>query len=177
VFAAAAKVGIKLSWDKTVIAQPVVDFAGWTICKDGISANKKMLQALQEFPTPKDKTELRLFFGLAKQLAIFTDQKATMIGPLKFLLKKEQSWFWDGSLQKAFEEARRQLSLPSKLAYYDPTKELELHSDASRLNGMGFILMQLESDGTKRVLEAGSRVCSDAKTRYSIPELELAGVV
>ena len=62
------------------------------------------------------------------------------------------------------------------LINFDPTRPTELHTDASRTNGLGYMLMQKENDAWKMV-SCGSRFISDTERRYSMVELELLGVV
>ncbi|XP_033127852.1 uncharacterized protein K02A2.6-like [Anneissia japonica] len=44
------------------------------------------------------------------------------------------------------------------------------------LLSIGYVLMQLHSDGTWKTVQAGSRHLSDTETRYAVIELELLGV-
>ena len=54
----------------------------------------------------------------------------------------------------------------------------ELITDASRLHGLGFSLIQYEHNSiTPQIIQCGSRTLSDCETRYSTVELELLGVV
>ena len=62
------------------------------------------------------------------------------------------------------------------LTNFDPNRPTELHTDASRTNGLGYMLMQKENDAWKMV-SCGSRFISDTERRYSMVELELLGVV
>ena len=59
---------------------------------------------------------------------------------------------------------------------FDPKKPTELHTDAARTKGLGFVLLQ-EQKGEKKLVQCGSRFLGDAETRYSMVELELLGVV
>jgi hypothetical protein len=58
------------------------------------------------------------------------------------------------------------------LAYYDPTRLTALHTDASRLRGLGFILKQQQTNGDWKMVQAGSRLIVPAKSRYAMIELE-----
>ena len=177
VFRACRAANIKLNRDKAVLVQQEVKFAGSIISKEGIRADPELLAALAEFPQPRNKTDLRAFLGLAEQVAKFTSQKSTVIGPMRCLLTKGQDWFWDENMQKQFERARREMTRPQCLARYSPDKPLFLYTDASCINGLGFILMQEEPDGRRLIVEAGSRCLTGAETRYAVVELELCGVV
>ena len=60
-----------------------------------------------------------------------------------------------------------------ELAFYNPERETTLHVDASRLNGLGFILKQRDANTNEWwMVQAGSRFLSPAESRYAIIELE-----
>ena len=66
--------------------------------------------------------------------------------PMKPLLKKGIKFQWLPEYQAAFERARDHLASNKCLAYYDPRLPTRLVVDASRLNGLGFVLKQLQLD-------------------------------
>ena len=169
--------GIALNRDKFVYASTEVTFAGLRLSRKGFSIDPGLLQAVREFPTPTDKTDVRSFFGLINQLGSFTDKIAELSQPLKPLLKGEYEFAWNEAHQEAFDQVRQELTKSDAvIAYYDPKKPTSLHTDASRLKGLGFVLKQQQPDGTWRMVQAGSRFLSDAETRYAMIELELLGV-
>ena len=77
--------------------------------------------------------------------------------------------------QTTFEHARRVLTDVADLAFYDTKNPTALHTDASRLFGLGFLLKQQDTAGHWRLIQAGSRFLSDAETRYAMIELECLG--
>ena len=171
------KYRIKLGRSKAVVAVPQVKFAGAIVNEYGTQPDPELLQALEEFPTPKSRTDLRAFLGLAEQLGTYTNQKARTIGPLRILLKSAQSWFWDGEMQRAFEKTRAAMTSANRLARYNSALPAVLETDASCLHGMGYALFQIEKDGRKLLVEAGSRCLTPAETRYAVVELEMAASV
>ena len=60
-------------------------FAGFQLSKDGYRVDTTITDAITQFPTPSNRTDLRAFFGL-NQLAASTDSVATLLGPLRPLL-------------------------------------------------------------------------------------------
>ena len=155
---------------------PEVVFAGFLINPVGYRINPALTDALQAFPVPKSQTDLRSFMGLANQICQFTEDIAKLLVPFKDLLKKGQSFVWTDDHQKAFEKARCELSEPKWLTYFALDRPTRLYTDASRLNGLGFILKQLV-DGQWKVVQAGSRFLSSAESRYAMIELELLAIV
>jgi len=115
--------------------------------------------------------------GLINQTTTFTDKIAEMANPLKSLLKKKVDYVWTGDHQEAFEKARTELADVRQLAYFDHRRPTRLYTDASRLNGLGFVVKQLQPDDqTWKIVQARSRFLSSAETRYAMVELELLAI-
>ena len=85
---------------------------------------------------------------------------------------------WNQILESAFHNVKKLLTDAdgTVLAPYDPYTQLQIYTDASRLNGYGWIAIQ-EKDGLRRLIECGSCTITDSNRRnYSVSELELAAV-
>ena len=67
--------GITLSRKKLQAGRRVM-FAGYVVSDKGVEADPAKLSAIRNFPTPKSQKELRSFWGLAQQLAVFTPEVA-----------------------------------------------------------------------------------------------------
>ena len=175
-FLEAAKTsGITLNLNKIQYSQPEVSFGGFVISSTGYKPNAKLLQALSEFPTPVNRTDMKSFFGLANQLSQFKPELSEALTPLKDLLKTRTPWLWLPHHEEAFKQAREILSSVSQLNYYNPSRPVRIAADASRLNGLGFIMKQQEKDHWIPV-QAGSRMLTDAERNYAMVELELLAI-
>ena len=161
----------KVQWDKSEVL-----FGGFLLDPQGYRLDPALNKALSEFPVPTSPTDVRSFFGLSNQLCNFSDEIADKLAPIKSLLKKGVMFQWLPEHQKAFEEAREHLASPKTLAYYCPRRPTRLIVDASRLNGLGFILKQQQDDEKWRPVQAGSRFLSSAETRYAMIELECLAI-
>ncbi|KAG0721036.1 Retrovirus-related Pol polyprotein from transposon opus [Chionoecetes opilio] len=76
----------------------------------------------------------------------------------------------------AMQAVKKALSSTPVLAHFDPALPTVLQTDASRLKGLGYALLQRH--GTKlRLVHCGSRFLSDTETRCAVVELELLAVV
>ena len=93
----------------------------------------------------------------------------------KHLLKKGQRFTWNDDLQATFEAVRRHLTSTKTLAFYPPDRKTRLISDASRNNGVGFVLKQ-EINGIWKPVQAGSRFLTETEARYAMVELELLAI-
>ena len=64
---------------------------------------------------------------------------------------------------------------PPVLAFFNPSLPTALQTDASRLNGLSYALLQRHGDQW-RLVQCGSRFLSDTESRYATIELELLAV-
>ena len=178
VFQRCADNGFILSLKKFEIGTSV-EFAGFVVSDKGVFPSPKRLAAIAEFPVPKDITALRGFLGLCNQLAIFVPNLAALSSGLRELLKKNVVFRWlpDHSLQ--FSAIKKALVGRLSLHHFDERLHTKLVTDASKLNGIGFILMQttsVDSDVPVSVLQCGSRSLNDAERNYSTIELECLAI-
>jgi hypothetical protein len=167
---------ITLGAAKFKFAANSVPFAGYVVGSDGIAADPEKLSAIADFPRPVNITQLRSFLGLVGQLADFSDEISAAAGPLRPLLRQGNQFVWSADQEKAFETVKRALISPPVLANFDPSAETVLQTDASRKNGLGYVLLQRQGDHWK-LIQCGSRFVSDTESRYAMVELELLAVV
>ena len=168
--------GISLNLGKLQLAKRSVKFAGFVVSGEGYGPNPQLTEALSAFPTPRNISDLRSFFGLVNQLASFVDNIAELMEPLRPLLKPRNIFKWEDHHQEAFQKMKTNLTSVPTLGFFDPTRPTTLATDASRKKGLGFILRQADADGKWHVIQAGSRFLSDAESRYATIELEALAV-
>ena len=96
--------------------------------------------------------------------------------PLRPLLSPKNVFRWEEYHQQAFQKAKENLTSVPTLGFFDPTRPTTLATDASRKNGLGFVLRQADLDGRSHVIQAGSRFISDTEARYAPIELEALAV-
>ena len=170
------KQGITLNPEKFEFLQSSVDYVGYRVSCDGVKADPKKVEAIQNFPAPTNITELRSFMGLANQLGGFSSQLSKAAEPFRDLMKPKNAFLWTPAHNAAFEETKEVLCSPPVLAPFDPRLPTTLQTDASRLKRLGFALLQKHGD-TWKITQAGSRFTTDTELRYAMVELELLAVV
>ena len=161
---------------KFVFATPTAHFCGYNISKDGVSVDPAKVQAVGDFPVPTTLRELRSFYGIVNQLADFSPEVASAAGTLRELLSPKKEFVWTPAHQMSFEAVKKALSSPPVLAHFDSSLPTVLQTDASRLTGLGYALLQRHQTRW-RLVQCGSRFLSDAESRYAVVELELLPVV
>ena len=170
--------GITLSKSKFEVGTSV-NFAGYTISANGVSADKEKIRAISDFPTPKNVKDIRSFLGLANQLAEFVFELASASNPLRKLLKKNVPFTWTEEEEKSFAKVKEILTSTPVLNLFDVKKETILLTDASNLYGLGYALVQIDPKDPKKkfnLIRCGSRSVSDTESRYAPIELEALAI-
>jgi hypothetical protein len=163
-----------LSRKKFVIGEEI-EFAGLFINANGIKPDPAQVEALRKFPRPKDITGVRSFLGLANQLSGFVPDFAHMTKALRGLTGKNATFIWLHDHEKEFEEVKKLLTSDMVVTHFDPSLDVVVLTDASRLHGLGFVMGHIV-DGGLQVVMCGSKSLTPAQQRYSTVELECLGV-
>ena len=153
-----------------------VKFAGNIISADGIKPDPEKVQAIKDFPVPTDLTSLRSFLGLANQLGFFIPDLAQATKALRQLLQKDVAYIWLEEHQNAFDTVKEMLTSDLLVKPFNPNLPTQLLTDASRLYGLGYALLQHEDDGTPRLIRCNSRSLSATESRYATIELECLAI-
>ncbi|XP_068226846.1 uncharacterized protein [Palaemon carinicauda] len=161
---------------KICFAKRAVDFCGYKISSHGYTVDSRKVMAIADFPVPQNITDLRSFMGLVNQLGSFSSVIAREAQPLRDLLKQRNEWCWTAQHDLSFRRVKEALTVPPVLAHFDATLPTMLQTDASRLHGLGFALLQKHGTDWK-LTQCGSRFLSDVETRYSVIELEMTAVL
>ncbi|NJL71582.1 MAG: DDE-type integrase/transposase/recombinase [Candidatus Competibacteraceae bacterium] len=95
---------------------------------------------------------------------------------MRKLLKKSTAFQWLPEMQIEFEKCKEILTSNLVVSHFDSSLKTSLLTDASRLKGLGYALLQERADGVKVLIECGSRSLNPAESRYSTIELEALGI-
>ena len=83
---------------------PIVDLAGFTITMDSVRPCSKYLQAIQDFHTPRNITDIFSWFGLVNNVS-YTYIMALRMQPYRQLLKPGTTITWSRELDEIFKES------------------------------------------------------------------------
>ena len=125
------------------------------------------IQALQDLPTPQTQKELQSFLGLINYLQSF-------LPDLSHKTKVVNNWDWTPSTDASFHHLKQWICntlLKTTLAYYDHTKPVEIHTDASEY-GLGTALIQ-----NNKPVAFASKTLTAMESRYTNIEHECLSVV
>ena len=149
----------------------ILKFLGHIVCADGIKVDPEKIQALMDWPPPKNVTDVRQFMGLANYFRKFIQGLSSLAKPLTDLTKTDTSWAWDASEQKAFDGIKQALCSAPTLRMPDTQKPFTVVCDASDF-GIGAVLMQADHP-----VAYFSKLLNQAQRNYTVTERELLAVV
>jgi hypothetical protein len=156
---------------KCHFALPEVEFLGHMVSEKGIKVDPRKVKIVQEWPVPKNVSEVRSFLGLANYFRRFVHAYSTIARPLHALTAKDASWQWTSECQSAFQLLKDKLTAAPVLAAPDFSKPFEVVADASDFT-LGAILLQ---EGRPVAFE--SRKLTPAECNYITGEKELLAVM
>jgi hypothetical protein len=133
------KYGIRVKKSKCRFMQKWIRFLGLIIDALGLHASTEKVEAVLKAPRPLNVKQLRSFLGMMNYYRKFIPSLATILKPLTSLLQQNTRWCWSNASAKAFEEAKRLLTVSPVLAHYDPVLPMRLAADASS-HGVGAVI-------------------------------------
>ena len=181
VLKAAKEHGLTFSRSKLRYGQKV-KFGGFMLdCTSGtveVKPDPGLMANIAEFPLPKDVSALRAFLGLVQQVSSWMCDLKHSTVKMRKLLTKDAAFHFTEEMIKEFEDCKKRMTQTNNLNPFDPDLECILLTDASKLFGLGFILIQRRASGEGyNIVQAGSLAVSPTQSRYAIIELEMLGVV
>jgi hypothetical protein len=152
-----------------------VDFLGHTVSAQGISTDKEKVKAVQDWPVPRNPTEVAAFLGLANFYRRFVKNFSTTAYALTELTRKEKPFEWTEAAQASFDGLKASLCAAPVLAPPARDEPYTIDCDASAF-AIGAVLSQGEGD-TYRVVAYESRKLLPAERNYLNHDRETLSVV
>ena len=91
------------------------------------------------------------------------------------LLKKDITWLWLDDHENSFLEVKKLLTSKTVIHPFDEEANTFLLTDASRLHGLGFALIQ-RKDNLHFLIQCGSCSLTPTQQRYATIELECMAI-
>ncbi|WVZ97973.1 hypothetical protein U9M48_043468 [Paspalum notatum var. saurae] len=138
---------------------------------EGVLVDPNKIEAVSNWKTPRNVTEIRSFLGLAKYYRRFIENFSKIAKPMTELLKDKVSFEWNDKCEKSFQCLKDKLTTTPVLTLPDLQEDFVVYCDASR-QGLGCVLMQ-----DNHVISYASRQLRAHEEKYPTHDLELAAVV
>jgi hypothetical protein len=129
------------NFSKCTFCKDKVIFLGYVVSAQGVEVDESKIEAIKNWSTPLNVSQVRSFHGLAGFYRRFVKDFSTIAAPLNELTKKGVEFTWGQTQQESFDMLKKQLTEAPLLVLPDFTKNFEIECDASRI-GIGGILMQ-----------------------------------
>lgn len=170
-FERARQHGVKLNKAKCQFGLSQVKYVGHIISSSGISVDPDKVVDIVNMPSPDDKKGVQRILGSLNFFARYIPDMSTITHPIRELLKKNISFIWTPTHEKAFAHIKRTLSHAPVLGYYDVTKDIILQADSSSV-GLGACILQ---EG--KPIAYASRSLTPTQVNYAQIEKELLAIV
>jgi hypothetical protein len=93
-------VNLELNLGKCCFCAQQIVFLGHVVTRQGSYHDPKKIQAVKDFPIPKNVTNVRAFLGLTRDYRNFVRRHAKIVMPFFDLTKKDQSFLWTHAYQE-----------------------------------------------------------------------------
>ena len=118
-----------------------VTFLGHIVFVEGIRVDHAKIEAIMNWKSPQNVTDVRSFLGLARYYRRFVKGFSVIAFTLTKLLRKGVKFEWDDKCQSSFVQLKKIPVEAPVLTQPTPGREYALYSDAPKIS-LGCVLMQ-----------------------------------
>jgi hypothetical protein len=121
--------------------QRQIHYLGHIISEEGIVVDPEKVQAIREWPAPRNVAEVRSFMGLVGYYRRFIAGFSKIAHSITSLQKKEKKFQWTEECESSFQRLKQLLTSAPILKIADPNKDYVVCTDACK-EGLGGVLSQ-----------------------------------
>ncbi|GBG89995.1 hypothetical protein CBR_g50086 [Chara braunii] len=129
----------KANRDKCEFVRQELEYLGHFVTPEGISPLSEKIQAIQEWPEPRNVTDVRSFLGLAGYYQRFINGYSKIAAHLTKLQCEDRPFDFDEDARESFLALKAALFSAEVLRIYDPLLPTRVTTDASGY-GIGAVL-------------------------------------
>ena len=129
-----SKAGCTFNPEKFQFASDEVNFLGFKITREGLDPTDEFVNNIKSFPTPKNLTDVRAWFGTINQIS-YTFAIAEQMAPFRTLLSSKLPFMWSPELDQAFQQSKMEIirQCSAGVRKFDQTRHTALATDWSRM--------------------------------------------
>jgi hypothetical protein len=120
--------------------QKKIHYLGHIISEEGITVDPEKVQAIREWPVPRNVTEARSFMGLASYYRRFIAGFSKIVHAITSLQRKEKKFQWIDECESSFQQLKKLLTSAPILKIADPDKDYVVCIDVCK-EGLGGVLI------------------------------------
>ncbi|EYC34079.1 hypothetical protein Y032_0001g233 [Ancylostoma ceylanicum] len=169
------QIGMELKASKCEFARKEIKSLGFILSKDGIKPNPEKTKAIDEYPTPKNPTDIKAFLGMCSFFRRFVHNFASIASPLTALTKKDTPFIWALECETAMNLLKQALTTAPILVAPRLGSPFVIETDSSGEAAAG--VLKQEQDDLLRVIAYASRTLTVHESRYPAIVLEALGLV
>ena len=100
------------------------------VTKEGILVDPKKIKAIEDWPVPKDVTDVRSFMGITGYYRWFIEGFSRIANPITSLQKKGKKFDWNQKCEDSFKKLKTLLTTAPILRIANPNKYFIVCTDA-----------------------------------------------
>ena len=168
---------LAINLDKLQLAQPQVKFMGHLVSADGIRPLPERIELVRRFEKPRTRTDMNSFLGLVAYIIGNQQPRLSeLTTPMRRLAAESDVLKWNEKAEKEFQELKDAVQRSVNLGFFRRGDRTKLYADASP-TALGAILVQIDQEGTRRVVSCASRKLKEVEQRYSHTDKEALALV
>lgn len=169
---------LTVNMDKCEFCRSSLSYLGFIVDCHGLRTDPSKVEAIVNYPIPKNTTEIKRLIGLVGYYRRFVKDFSALCSPISDLLhgrKKGQPISWTPEADQAFQAIKSRLTSAPILAAPDFSQTFYLACDSSD-TGVGSVLYQ-QCDGIEHPIAYASKTLNKCQRKYSTTEKELYAVI
>jgi len=147
---------LRLHPKKITVATDTANFLGYTLTAGGYTVDTGRCKIIKEYPCPRNTRDIKKFLGIANYFRRLIRNYSKRSAPLRKLLVKDTPFVWSDPPEHSFCDIRDALCSAPVLGYPNREKPIRIVLDTCA-NGLGYILVNVNEDGSETVLFYGGR--------------------
>ena len=162
--------------EKCEFERKEIEYLGLVIREGEVRMDPAKVEAVRNWPIPRNLRALRGFLGFANFYRRFIKDFATIAQPLNSLTRKNVPWQWDEPQQQAFDTLRTAFTSAPILVLWDPGRPTRIEVDASGF-ATGGALLQKHEDGLWHPVAFRSASMQPVERNYEIYDREMLAII
>jgi len=165
---------LRINLEKSEFGKTEIIILGYHVSKNGITAAKEKLYAIEKWSTPTTGKTIEKHLGFFNYFRELIPMYSKLTAPLELLRKKDQI-IWTPKVQDIYSKITKILSSNLVLSFPNWEHPFQIATDASQ-TGIGAVLSQV-IDGHTYYISFASRALKGGEKNYGAPKRELLGII